>query len=62
VLTTIEPDTLVQGKEPLRTLARHRQWSHKAWFGVRLVPLTHGTIRVGDPAAAEVGEIPRTTR
>src|SRR5262245_53711372 len=52
VLTTIDTETLVGGKEPLRTLARHRQWDHKTWFGVRLVPETTGIIRVGDPVVA----------
>lgn len=48
VLTTIDPHALTGGKEPLRTLARHRQWDHKTWFGIRLVPTTTGVIRVGD--------------
>ncbi len=48
VMTTIDPETLVAGKEPLRTLAKHRQWDHKTWFGVRLVPLTTGTLQIGD--------------
>lgn len=48
VMTTIDPTTLVGGKEPIRTLARHRRWDRKTWFGVRLVPLTTGTIAVGD--------------
>jgi uncharacterized protein YcbX len=48
VLTTIDPHTLIAGKEPLRTLARHRQWDHKTFFGVRVVPVTEGSIRVGD--------------
>lgn len=48
VMTTIDPRTLETGKEPLRTLAKHRQWDHKTWFGVRLVPLSAGTLRVGD--------------
>ena len=48
VMTTIDPVTLKGGKEPLRTLARRRQWDHKTWFGVRLVPLTTGTLHVGD--------------
>jgi hypothetical protein len=46
--TTIEPQTLESGKEPIRTLARHRKWDGQTWFGVRLVPTTLGTIRVGD--------------
>jgi uncharacterized protein YcbX len=52
-LTTIDPDTLVAGKEPLRTLARYRRWDHKTWFGIRLVPLTAGVVYVGDPVAVE---------
>ena len=52
VLTTIEPHTRVAGTEPLRTLARYRQRDHKTWFGIRLIPLTTGTIRIGDTVTA----------
>jgi hypothetical protein len=38
VFTTIDPDTAVKGKEPLRTLARYRRWDGKVWFGVNLIP------------------------
>jgi uncharacterized protein len=49
VLTTIDPDTAERGKEPLRTLARHRRWAGKVWFGVNLIPDSPGvTIRPGD--------------
>ena len=48
VLTTIDPDTLVHGKEPLRTLARYRKRHGKTWFAVRVVPEHTGTIAVGD--------------
>jgi uncharacterized protein YcbX len=48
VMTTVDPQTLQGGKEPLRTLARHRQWGHKTWFGIRLVPVGRGVISVGD--------------
>jgi uncharacterized protein YcbX len=48
VMTTIDPITLVGGNEPIRTLARHRRWDRKTWFGTRLVPLGTGTISVGD--------------
>lgn len=48
VVTTIDPVTLAHGKEPIRTLARHRRWDGSTWFGVRLVPLATGTITVGD--------------
>ena len=49
VLTTLDPHTLLGGKEPLRTLAKYRQWEHKTWFGIRLIPSSLGTISVGDP-------------
>ncbi len=52
VLTTIDPETLVIGKEPLRTLARHRRRDHKTWFGIRVIPVTTGMIRVGDIVTA----------
>ena len=50
-VTTIDPQTRVAGKEPLRTLARHRRWSHKTWFGIRMIPSTTGVIRVGESVA-----------
>jgi uncharacterized protein YcbX len=53
VLTTVDPDTLESGKEPLRTLARYRQWDHKTFFGVRLIPASEGSIHVGDSVTAE---------
>ena len=49
VLTTIDPDTAVREKEPIRSLARIRRWDGATWFGINLVPDTYGvTIRVGD--------------
>ncbi|WFE40291.1 MOSC N-terminal beta barrel domain-containing protein [Micromonospora sp. WMMD998] len=51
-LTLIDPVTLTRGKEPIRTLARHRRRDGKTWFGIRLVPVTTGEIRVGDPVVA----------
>lgn len=49
VLTTIDPDSLERGQEPLAALARHRRWDGKTWFGVNLVPDTPDTVvRVGD--------------
>jgi uncharacterized protein len=52
VFTTIDPDTAAKGKEPLATLARHRRWNGKVWFGVNLIPddpASAAVIRVGDP-------------
>lgn len=49
VMTTIDPESREGGKEPIRTLARHRRWDGWAWFGIQLVPRTLGEIAVGDP-------------
>lgn len=49
VVTTTDQSTAVRGKEPLRTLARHRRFGTALLFGQNLVPQSPGTIRVGDP-------------
>ena len=49
VMTTVDLTTLRTGREPTRTLARHRRADGKVWFGVRLVPETAGELVVGDP-------------
>ncbi|MEU9480326.1 MOSC N-terminal beta barrel domain-containing protein [Streptomyces sp. NPDC048191] len=49
VVTTVDQDTAVRGREPLRTLARHRKVGSGLIFGQNLVPLSPGTIRIGDP-------------
>lgn len=48
VMTTIDPVSLAGGKEPIRTLARHRQRDGLTWFGNQLIPEAVGVIRVGD--------------
>lgn len=48
VVTTIDQQTAVAGKEPLRTLARYRTWNGKVMFGQNLLGLGAGTVRVGD--------------
>lgn len=53
VRTTIDPSTLAGGKEPIRTLARHRRWDREPCFGTRLVPFGTGTIAVGDAVQPE---------
>ncbi|PZF85971.1 MOSC domain-containing protein [Jiangella anatolica] len=55
VLTTVDPDTQVRGKEPLRTLARHRRWDGQVWFGMNLVPDGTGRIAVGDEVEVTAG-------
>ncbi len=52
VMTTVDRADLRTGKEPIRTLARHRKWDGATWFGIRLapvLPLAPGaTLAVGD--------------
>jgi uncharacterized protein YcbX len=55
VMTTISLLDLTTGKEPIRTLARHRQWDGKTWFAVQLIPEGTGTIAVGDRVEVEPG-------
>lgn len=53
VMTTVDPTTLMTGREPIRTLARHRLSSDsKTLFAVHLIPVRTGTITVGDPVSA----------
>ncbi|WP_405112999.1 MOSC domain-containing protein [Micromonospora sp. NBC_01405] len=49
VVTTTDQETGVRGKEPLRTLGRHRTIDGKLPFGLHLVPDGPGLVRVGDP-------------
>ncbi|MFD4787987.1 MOSC domain-containing protein [Streptomyces sp. NPDC058459] len=49
VVTTVDQETAVRGREPLYTLARLRRRDGRLLFGQNLVPLTTGTIQVGDP-------------
>jgi uncharacterized protein YcbX len=49
VVTTTDQDTAQRGKEPLRTLGRHRRFGSQLVFGQNLVPESRGTVRIGDP-------------
>ncbi|MCX4595610.1 MOSC domain-containing protein [Streptomyces sp. NBC_01549] len=49
VVTTTDQDTAQRGKEPLRTLGRHRRFGSQLVFGQNLVPESSGTVRIGDP-------------
>jgi uncharacterized protein YcbX len=49
VVTTTDQETSERGREPLRTLGRHRRFGNQLVFGQNLVPETPGTISVGDP-------------
>ncbi|MEU2158788.1 MOSC N-terminal beta barrel domain-containing protein [Streptomyces sp. NPDC019396] len=49
VVTTTDQSTAARGREPLRTLARHRRFGDRLVFGQNLVPETSGSVRVGDP-------------
>ncbi|MEV0321124.1 MOSC domain-containing protein [Streptomyces sp. NPDC050658] len=49
VVTTTDQLTSERGKEPLRTLAKHRRFGDQLVFGQNLVPESTGSIRIGDP-------------
>jgi uncharacterized protein YcbX len=51
VVTTTDQSTGERGREPLYSLGRHRRLDGKLVFGQNLVPLSRGTIRVGDPVS-----------
>ena len=48
VMTTINPETAVKGKEPLRTLSEYRKVGNKILFGQNLLVVEKGKIAVGD--------------
>lgn len=48
VLTTVDPVTLEQGQEPLRSLAHYRKLGQKIMVGQNTVVLTPGRIQIGD--------------
>lgn len=52
VLTTIDPVTYTKGKEPIRTLSKHRKWDGKVWFGINLIPDSPGKITLADEVTA----------
>jgi uncharacterized protein YcbX len=47
VVTTIDKETLEQGKEPLKTLGRYRKHELGAIFGENVIPLNEGRLRLG---------------
>lgn len=53
-MPTIDPMTLKRGKEPTRTLAKHRMWDHNTWFGIRIAPMNFDSTR---PNVMNVGDI-----
>jgi hypothetical protein len=48
VITTTDQETGARGREPLRTLARHRKVKQDLLFGLNLIPDGTGGIAVGD--------------
>ncbi|MER5453894.1 MOSC N-terminal beta barrel domain-containing protein [Micromonospora sp. NPDC002389] len=48
LVTTTDQETGVRGREPLRTLARHRNIGRQLLFGLNVVPLESGRLTVGD--------------
>ncbi len=57
VTTTIDQQTGVAGKEPLRTLATFRKWNGQVYFGQNVVHRQAGVLRVGQ-AVTVVESVP----
>ena len=53
VLTTIDQETGLQGKEPLKTLAGYRTIGNKVYFAQNMVALETGTLRIVDQIIVE---------
>ncbi|WP_110238605.1 MOSC domain-containing protein [Nocardioides gilvus] len=53
VMTTVDPRTLERGKEPIRTLARHRRSGSKVIFAMNLIPEGEGILTLGDAVVPE---------
>ena len=49
LITTIDQDSAVAGKEPLKTLASYRQTEKKVLFGINVIAASKGKIKIGDP-------------
>jgi uncharacterized protein len=49
MVTTIDQQTAIAGKEPLRTLAAYRSVDSKIKFGMNLLHKGQGIVKVGDP-------------
>jgi uncharacterized protein len=47
VVTTIDKETLEKNKEPLKTLNTYRRQNGEAMFGMNVIPLGEGKIKVG---------------
>ncbi len=55
VVTTIDQDSAIKSKEPLRTLASYRTQEHKVLFGQNLIALDNGEIKIGDSVSLDKG-------
>lgn len=55
VVTTTDQETGERGREPLRTLGRHRNIGQKLLFGVNLTPENPGEIAIGDAVTVIAG-------
>lgn len=58
VLTTISPETGEKGKEPLATLAAFRKWNNRVYFGMNAVPVSFGTLAVGEQVYVDTRKVP----
>jgi uncharacterized protein YcbX len=48
VITTLDPETGIGGKEPLRTLSLYRSFENGIYFGQNVIGPSEGYIKIGD--------------
>lgn len=53
VLTTVDQDTGVAGREPLLTLSRYRKKNDKIYFGQNVIPLDYHEVHEGNEIALD---------
>ena len=53
VVTTVDQETAIKGKEPLATLSSYRRKDNNVYFGQNLLPLDHFEISTGDQIVLE---------
>lgn len=58
VMTTVDQETGIKGKEPLKTLAGYRTKDKKVLFGQNIIALNNGKIRLGDEISSIRQESP----
>lgn len=60
IMTTVDQETAVKGKEPLKSLATYRKSGNKILFGQNIIPMNVGNVSVGDTISVKEWSSPLT--